>query len=367
VEDLQYEPPDGGVRRMGTAQSAVLTFLDSHPLSTTTDIVKGTGLVRGSVKPALSRLRGRGQVLRLHERPARWSVVTHTTIQQALFPLYEPETTILQLIIEGEPITKSRARATTTGGLVKFYTPTKTRQAHQRLAWEFSQAFQHRQPLDSCDLGVELRFSCGTAKRQDLDNLVKLVFDAANRVIWYDDSQVVDLKATMLRSSSHPHTAVRIWVVRDLRRACLVCGVIFLPRPGRPAHVYCSLDCTRRVQQRGRYVACATCGTRIYRQREKLAAYSNHYCSEGCKTAAQTGRPRQITRQIDPIPPTARACPVCQTIFSSRSLTCSIPCGTIRRELRRKGIRLTEAHTPLALPAVTDIPDALGEAPTTEQ
>lgn len=47
------------------------------------------------------------------------------------------------------------------------------------------------------------------AKRPDLDNLIKTVKDACNRVVWLDDSQVCTLTVTK-RYSDNPRTKIMI-------------------------------------------------------------------------------------------------------------------------------------------------------------
>ena len=111
--------------------------------------------------------------------------------------------------IPGRPIAKGRPRMVTGG---HPYTPERTRDAEQSMALIFKQAC--RRPLDGpleLLVGFSFRYprSWPKAQRQavedgcepwytgkpDLDNLVKLVKDAGNGILWHDDAQVVSLDA----------------------------------------------------------------------------------------------------------------------------------------------------------------------------
>ena len=106
--------------------------------------------------------------------------------------------------IPGEPVPKGRPRATRHGVV---YTPKRTKE------WEkavFVAAKQSRIPKMSGDLTVIVEFYRKSRRRTDLDNLIKGVMDALNRVAWDDDSQVVKIMATKFFVDENPHTAVVI-------------------------------------------------------------------------------------------------------------------------------------------------------------
>lgn len=50
----------------------------------------------------------------------------------------------------------------------------------------------------------------GARRRVDLDNLVKAILDALNALIWTDDEQVFDLRATKAFNTPDPHVNVLI-------------------------------------------------------------------------------------------------------------------------------------------------------------
>jgi Holliday junction resolvase RusA-like endonuclease len=57
---------------------------------------------------------------------------------------------------------------------------------------------------------VRLRIAFYGCGRSDLSTLVKLWEDAANKILWLDDRQVVDLKATIARKDPNPRTEVEV-------------------------------------------------------------------------------------------------------------------------------------------------------------
>ena len=111
--------------------------------------------------------------------------------------------------IPGEPVPKGRARVTRSGFA---YTPKRTKE------WEvavFAAAKQARIPKLSGDVAVVVEFYRKSRRRADLDNLMKGVMDALNRVAWDDDSQVVKLMATKLVVEENPHTVVVVSEMAD--------------------------------------------------------------------------------------------------------------------------------------------------------
>lgn len=110
--------------------------------------------------------------------------------------------------IPGRPVPKGRPRL----GGTRVFTPRRTREAEMNLQAYMKQAC--RTPLEGpLELSVWFSFryprSWPKAARQavedggepwytgkpDLDNLVKLVKDAGNGILWRDDAQVVVLEA----------------------------------------------------------------------------------------------------------------------------------------------------------------------------
>lgn len=114
--------------------------------------------------------------------------------------------------IPGPPQGKSRPRATSRGGFVRFYTPAKTVSYEGQIAFAAKVAMHNRELLD-CAVRVELEICCPIpaswsqrkraeaaaggiwpTTKPDTDNVVKAVFDACNGVVWRDDVVVVKLE-----------------------------------------------------------------------------------------------------------------------------------------------------------------------------
>ncbi|HEX7124165.1 MAG TPA: RusA family crossover junction endodeoxyribonuclease [Thermodesulfobacteriota bacterium] len=112
--------------------------------------------------------------------------------------------TLVVAVILGEPVPKGRPRL----GLGRVYTPRATRLAEEAIGWNLKLAMRGGPFLG--DVRVALRFR-ETTRRADLDNLVKLVLDAANGVVWRDDRQVVALDAAFV-DDGEPRTEVRVWI-----------------------------------------------------------------------------------------------------------------------------------------------------------
>jgi Holliday junction resolvase RusA-like endonuclease len=131
------------------------------------------------------------------------------------------------IIIEGEPTGKGRPKASSRGGLVRMYTPEKTRSYEQLVADEARKAMAGREPITGpCLLELVLVFkvpaSWSKKKRAaalageiypcvkpDIDNVAKAICDSLNAIVWVDDVQVVELTARK-RYGEHPHVEARI-------------------------------------------------------------------------------------------------------------------------------------------------------------
>lgn len=138
----------------------------------------------------------------------------------------------LVLLVKGAPVPKGRPRFNHKTGNV--YTPKETRDAEDTLGTLLKVA--GARPDANHNYQVVLDFVLaddGTADGIDLDNLIKLVLDAANKVAWNDDRQVTNIQATVTRTNTvAPHTMIQINE-----------GAYREPRRRRPA---------RRVQPRTR-------------------------------------------------------------------------------------------------------------------
>lgn len=122
-----------------------------------------------------------------------------------------------KLEFEMDPVAKGRPRFTKSG---HAYTPEKTRYAEAELRLLMSAIWVERKlkPLQGpLNLAVHFQFarpkSVSLKKRPyhivkpDLDNALKMVKDAANRILWRDDSQIVAV--TMMKTYG---TTGKLWM-----------------------------------------------------------------------------------------------------------------------------------------------------------
>jgi Holliday junction resolvase RusA-like endonuclease/endogenous inhibitor of DNA gyrase (YacG/DUF329 family) len=190
-------------------------------------------------------------------------------------------TELIRVHAHGDPSTKARPRL----GQGRTYTPARTRAAEQALRWEFLAA--RAEPDADHELAVDVTFRTSTRQRRDLDNLLKLLLDAANGWLWRDDVQVVEINARVERG--HPDAGTQL-VVRRIRRYtsdCDTCGRIITPRPGAsrgPAYGggrYCSRACYDHAQRKGNIAPCEVCGEPVYRQRSR--GETRRFCSTRCR------------------------------------------------------------------------------------
>lgn len=111
--------------------------------------------------------------------------------------------------IPGPPQPKERARPGRSG---RFYTPDRTRlyQAHARSRASVARmAHPAPWPLDGT-YRVEFAMYFGDRRRRDVDNVIKGVLDAANGVLWKDDSQVGELVVRRGLDRDRPRVEVRV-------------------------------------------------------------------------------------------------------------------------------------------------------------
>ena len=88
--------------------------------------------------------------------------------------------------IQGDPKSKPRPRLGANG---RIYSPKGDEEVTAillRQAWRGT-------PNATDAFCVTVGFHTANYQRRDIDNMIKLLFDAANGIVWDDDSQVVEL------------------------------------------------------------------------------------------------------------------------------------------------------------------------------
>jgi Holliday junction resolvase RusA-like endonuclease len=112
---------------------------------------------------------------------------------------------VLRMTIPGDPIPKGRPRF----AHGHAYTPRRTRQAERAIAIlaRTHLSIGERWPVDG-PLAITLSFHCRRAS--DLDNLIKLVADTLQGVVYKNDRQIVVLNAARHDASKDPRTEIAV-------------------------------------------------------------------------------------------------------------------------------------------------------------
>lgn len=130
--------------------------------------------------------------------------------------------------VPGVPVPKGRPRVTRAG---ITYTPRETLNYEAQVRVAYAGKYPGREPIAAhiplrlilraffplpASVPKRLRQAVADGRavymptRPDLDNLVKVVLDALNKVAWADDGQVVLIQAVKLRTAEQPRLIVRI-------------------------------------------------------------------------------------------------------------------------------------------------------------
>lgn len=120
----------------------------------------------------------------------------------------------LSFTVPGEPVAKGRPRAAVVSGKARMYTPAKTQGYEAQVKWFATQAMKSVDSAMSMVLAkhpvsLTVRAVFGIpkswtkrriaacletpefcVKRPDSDNVIKIIGDALNGIVWVDDSQV---------------------------------------------------------------------------------------------------------------------------------------------------------------------------------
>lgn len=238
---------------------------------------------------------------------------------------------VARFTIDGEPVSKARARFTNQGSKTRAFTPEKTRNAEEVVAWKFRAAAPGHKPDSESTYGVMALFFSGTRQRRDVDNMLKLILDGLNKVAWADDDQVVEVSGRKTFEDAYPEDArtevvvYRVGTVQRRTKACEYCAKDYQTYISwQSQRRFCSAACRNAHVRENRKRICGHCGT------EFLAGKIQEppkFCSKDCAYAA--GR-KAVT------------CTGCGTEFSKQtchvraSNFCSIECrATYWREQRK--------------------------------
>ncbi len=195
----------------------------------------------------------------------------------------DPEV-VAHLVIEGEPQSKARARMAKNGHV---YTPRTTRESMELIGYQFKQENPGWQPPAEGTFGVICIFYCATWQRRDVDNMLKLILDAFNKIAWADDSQVTEVSGRLMRGVADARTEVVVY--RTLSntkptRACLRCGKTFETYASHSSRKFCERACGYAWRKEQKVTNCERCGTEFHPHSTKSPA---RFCSNTCAYASR--------------------------------------------------------------------------------
>lgn len=184
-------------------------------------------------------------------------------------------------LMEWEPASKARPRFGKGG---RTYTPTESRRAEARTAAWLRQMFD--EPMTG-NVAMACIFFRPNRQRIDVDNMLKHVCDAANTIIWHDDSQVTSLTGIVELDADRPRTLLAVaphmsTMTRgtDATYPCAQCGRPIL-MDGKTRKKTCSRECAGRIrgfEPLDVLIPCAECGEPFRR-----TTRAQRLCSPECR------------------------------------------------------------------------------------
>jgi len=194
--------------------------------------------------------------------------------------------TIASFVVQGEPVSKSRARFTKRGSRTFAYTPQKTHDGEKAVAAAFVASVPAGYAADGeYHFGVSASFFNASRQRRDVDNMLKLILDGLNGVAWADDNQVTEVTArkSYELEKSEARTEVTIYRAGKIMPPsgnCQFCGIEFLLYRSTSKRKYCSRACDQANRSTKRTTKCRQC-ERSFDPGAK--ATSKTFCSTGCR------------------------------------------------------------------------------------
>jgi crossover junction endodeoxyribonuclease RusA len=190
--------------------------------------------------------------------------------------------------IQGEPVSKARARFTGYGSKARAYTPAKVTDAEKAVAAAFLAAGGRFDPDNQTAFGVDVTFHNGTRQRRDVDNMIKLILDGLNGVAWVDDTQVLDIvgrkRFTSREDARTEITVYRTGILDRLTATCEWCKGEFPTWESHKDKVrFCSAACRSESRLAARARICEHCGANFLAHGK---SESRRFCSRACHSAS---------------------------------------------------------------------------------
>lgn len=195
-------------------------------------------------------------------------------------------------LLPGEPASKSRPRFGKGG---RAYTSAESRAAEARTSALLRPWLP--EPMTG-NVAMACVFYRPNRQRIDVDNMLKHVCDAANGLLWHDDSQVTALLGIAQYDANNPRTLLAITAHdstlgrgTDDVSVCKVCGNHFPRRASEGRNVTCSRECSARARGFAPLrepVPCAQCEQPFVR-----TTRAQKLCGVECRRAALRGSNRR--------------------------------------------------------------------------
>lgn len=183
-----------------------------------------------------------------------------------------------RIVFIGEPLGKQRPRFTRAGGV---YTPSATRAYETALRNLFLAETKFALPDRESRFALRCRFYRSSRQRIDCDNLIKAISDAATKVVWADDSQVMEVVGKLFLCDPNPRAEVLIHRIEDTapKKKCEVCGKAFVTYPSWESRRHCSNECSSVASRVT--LKCPECGVEFTVPRHQTRR-NRIYCSKSC-------------------------------------------------------------------------------------
>lgn len=187
------------------------------------------------------------------------------------------------------PASKARPRFGRGG---RAYTPAESRAAEARAA-SFLRA--HVPEPMTGNVALACIFYRENKQRIDADNMLKLICDAANGILWLDDSQVTAVVGVVELDAEKPRTVIA-WSPHESSMTRGTDATAQCERCGKPYNIagkistrrFCSTACAYASQRTVlAEIPCRECG-----QSFRPVTKTNRLCSPACRVESMRGRNR---------------------------------------------------------------------------
>ena|SRR3990167_491906 len=198
--------------------------------------------------------------------------------------------------LKGNPLSKARARL---GKYGNFYTPKETVNYEKALWWIMKAQLKSVLPDGESYFGVRAIFYRSSKQRVDCDNLMKCIFDAGNKLVYNDDSQITEEFGKLFLAHNNPRVVFLIYKVKDTisNTKCPQCLKEFFRSPSLSKRIYCSKECFHRFTTSTSCVikTCQVCFKKFSLAQCIARASKGLYCSHAC-SAIGNGRKKTEMR-----------------------------------------------------------------------